>query len=82
MYFPAIAENQNTVALEPGNKEAQSNRAVQLDNVGLVSLAMKPLELFCKFAPAAFPRQQKRSCDSYQQLFGEAKRSQRRFGSR
>jgi hypothetical protein len=46
VYFLAIAEYQKTVALEQGNREAQCNRAVQLDNVGFVSLAIKLFELF------------------------------------
>jgi tetratricopeptide (TPR) repeat protein len=82
MYFPATAEYQKTVALEPGNREAQYNLAVELDKGGLASLAMKPFALFCTFAPPAFPRQQKRSCHRYQELFDEAKRSQRRSVSR
>lgn len=82
MHFPAIAEYQKAVALDPGNMEAQYNLAVQLDNVGLVSLAIKPYEMFCKFAPATFPRQQKRSCDRYQELLNEAKRTQGRVDSR
>lgn len=82
MHFPAIAEYQKAVALDPGNMEAQYNLAVQLDNVGLVSLAIKPYELFCRFAPAAFPEQQKRSCDRYQELLNEVKQPQGRTGSR
>jgi hypothetical protein len=81
MYFPAIAEYRKAVALEPGNREAHDNHTLQLNNEGLVALAMKPFELFCKFAPAVFPRQRKRSCDRFQELLDEAKRTQR-SGSR
>jgi tetratricopeptide (TPR) repeat protein len=82
MYFPAIAEYQKAVALDPGNRETRYNCAVQLDNGGLALLAMKPFSLFCTFAPPDFPRQQKRPCDRYQELFDEAKGSQRRSVSR
>jgi Flp pilus assembly protein TadD len=82
MYFPATAEYQKAVVLEPGNREARCNRAVQLDNMGLLSLAMKPYALFCTFVPAAFSQQRRRSCDRYQELLDETKRSQGRSGSR
>lgn len=82
MHFPALAEYQKAVALDPGNMEAQYNLATQLDNVGLVSLAMKPYELFCKFAPATFAQQQKRSCGRYQELLNEVKQTQGISGSR
>ena len=81
MHFSAIAEYQKAVALEKGNMEAQYNLAVQLDNVGLVSLAMQPYEIFCKFDSTSYAQQQKHACDRYQTLLEDMKRSREKSGS-
>ena len=67
-YFPAIAEYQKAVQLDPGNLEAQYNLATTLDTVGLVSQAMPPYDVFCRYAPDVYADQRKAACQRLQEL--------------
>lgn len=67
-YFPAIAEYQKAVQLDPLNLEAQYNLAMTLDTVGLVSQAMRPYDVFCSHAPTAFADQRAAACQRLKEL--------------
>lgn len=73
-YFPAIAEYQKAVKLQPGNMEAQYNLAKALDTVGLYNQAMQPYDIFCRFAPPVFEIHRKQACDRLRELLVEAGR--------
>ncbi len=71
-YFPAIAEYQQAVALDPENMEAQYNLATTLDKVGLYSPAIQPYAIFCKRGPLEYTEQKRKSCERHRQLSAAA----------
>ncbi len=71
-YFPAIAEYQKAVELNPRNMEAQYNLATTLDTVGLLSQAMRPYETFCRMAPPEYAEQRAQTCRRLEELKARA----------
>lgn len=71
-HFPAIAEYQKAVQLDPRNLEAQYNLATTLDTVGLFSQAMPPYEVFCREAPSVYAEQKAAACRRLRELLAAA----------
>jgi len=71
-HFPALAEYQKAVAIDPRNLEAQYNLATTLDAVGLYPQAIAPYDVFCRLAPAALAEHRTKACARLRELLTSA----------
>lgn len=71
-HFPAIAEYQRAVALEPRNLEAQYNLATTLDAVGFARQAAQPYDIFCRSAPPHYEEQRIKACNRVREILAGA----------
>jgi tetratricopeptide (TPR) repeat protein len=72
-YFPAIAEYQKAIELEPGNMEAYFNLAQALDIVGLYNPAMRNYDIFCRNAPPQLENAREKACLRLRELMARAR---------
>lgn len=72
--FPAIAEYQRALELDPENREARYNLATTLDAAGLSAEAAAHYDIFCRTAPAEYREQRDKACARVSELLGGVRR--------